>query len=204
MIKANIIARIVFTLFFFIGIQIVHSSIAAADSREGAYNFINDVSKKALQIIKSKEGNAQKENNLSKLFLESVDTKWIARFAMGRYWREASAKQREDYLARHKRFLLNSYVPKFKEYTNQEIKINKSYPYDKNKNEYIVETQIVSNDGATINVDYKVRKDEDGKYTIFDVVAEGVSLIVTQRSDFSSILARGGINDLIQKLNAKI
>lgn len=181
----------------------VHGDNAIA-SDNPAYNFIDNVSNDALQIIKSNISAAQKEEKLVDLFVASVDTKWIARFAIGKYWREATEQQRDNYINVHRKFLLSNYIPKFKEYTNQRIKIGKSYADGKSDNEYVVETQIISKDGTAVNISYKVRKSEDGKYMIFDVIAEGVSLIITQRSDFASILARGGVDVLIKKLGEKI
>lgn len=181
------------------------SPLASANaSAAGAQEFIRKVSTEALSIIKSDDTNAlMKEERLSKLFTEVVDTDWIAKFVMGPHWREASDKQKEVYTLLHRQFLVSSYVPKFKEYTNQEVAFKKFY--DEGNNEYLVETEIVQPDGGpSIRVDYKVRLGTDGQYHIFDVVAEGVSLITTQRSEFASILSRKGVDYLITKLKAKV
>lgn len=166
-----------------------------------AQNFIEKISKDALDVIKSKDADNQKEKKLTDLFINFVDTKWIARFAIGKYWNEATEDQKNKYVEMHKKFLLRSYIPKFKEYNNQQVKITKSYA--DGEGEYMVESKMISGDGEAINVDYKIRKNESGKYMIFDVIAEGVSLITTQRSDFASILSREGVDSLIKKLGAK-
>jgi phospholipid transport system substrate-binding protein len=135
------------------------------------------------------------------LFLQTVDVKWIARFALGKYWNQASDEQRAKYLEVHKKFLLNGYIPKFREYNNQKIKVTKSSQIS--EDEYLVETKIISQDGTEVNVSYKVKKHEDAKYIAFDVIAEGVSLITTERADFASVLSRDGIDALITKLGEK-
>ena len=189
-----------FMLLLFIASLFLHNANACASVPE-AQKFVENLSKNALEIITSKESNSQKEKKLTDLFVSSVDTKWIARFAIGRYWNDATNEQRTKYVEMHKKFLLNSYIPKFKEYTNQQIKILKAS--EEGEGEYIVETKIIPADGKEINVSYKVRKGDGGKYMIYDVVAEGVSLITTQRSDFASVLSREGIEALIEKLGAK-
>lgn len=173
---------------------------AAHASASEAKQFIEKLSKNALDNITSNASNSQKESKLTELFIASVDTKWMARFAMGKYWRDAAEAQRSKYTEIYTKYLLKGYIPKFKEYNNQQIKINKSY--SDSEGTYIVETKIISSDGAAINVDYKVRQ-ESGKYMIFDVIAEGVSLITTQRSDFASVLARDGVDGLISKLGSR-
>ncbi len=184
--------------------NVLRADATLPDNSNEALAYVKDVSDKALSIItdsKVKEGD--KTAKLSKLFEDSVDTQWIARFAMGTYWRDASDEQKNEYTKLHKQFLINSYVPKFKQYTNQKIVIKKAHLTDTD-NEYMVETEIVNADGVSISVDYKVRKNNNGKYQIFDVVAEGVSLITTQRSEFGSILSRKGVDSLITQLKGRV
>ena len=173
----------------------------AMASPEQAQKFVETVSHDALNIMTSGITSQQKEKDLTSLFIKSVGTEWIARFVIGKYWNNATEAQRGKYLEAHRKFLLSNYIPKFKEYNGQKVKIIKSY--QDCENEYVVETQIVSSDGTSVNIGYKIRKYEDGKYMIFDVIAEGVSLIITQRADFSSVLERGGVDELITMLEKR-
>ena len=75
--------------------------------------------------------------------------------------------------------------------------------YEEEKKEYLISTEIVKDGAPSVKVDYKIRENEDGKYQIYDVIAEGVSIITTQRSEFASILSRGGLSDLIVKLQER-
>jgi phospholipid transport system substrate-binding protein len=189
------IALIIATIF------LVTSSIAHANLN-GAQDFVKSVSNQALDLIKNKTLNdKQKEEKLISMFENVVDTKWIGRFALGSSWNSATDEQKKQYLELHHKYLINSYIPKFRQYTNQEIKFKKFYT--ESKGEYLVETEIVQADAPSINVNYKVRE-TGSKYQIYDVIAEGVSLITTQRSDFAAILSRGGIDDLIAKLKDKV
>ncbi len=176
---------------------------SAYATQEGAKDFIKNVSEKAIILIQDKKTtDSVKQKELVSLFEQSVDTDWIAKFAMGSHWKHATDKQKEQYTKLHHQFLINSYVPKFKQYTNQKIVLKKTF--SESDNEYLIETEILQEKGPAINVSYKVRESEDGKYRIFDVVAEGVSLITTQRSEFGSILSRKGVDYLIKQLKAKV
>lgn len=190
----------IFTVLLFVfSITSYHQNALASPT--DAQHFIEKISSSALSIITSNENISKKEQKLTNLFINSVDTKWIARFAMGKYWNESTEVQRNKYTEIYRKFILRGYIPKFKEYNNQKIKIIKAYTTD--DNEYTVETKIIDKDGTTINIDYKIKKHENGAYMIFDVIAEGVSLITTQRSDFASVLSRDGIDALIARLSAK-
>ena len=72
------------------------------------------------------------------------------------------------------------------------------------QNEYLVKTEIKSENNKSFRIDYKIRKESDGSYKIFDIIAEGISMITTQRSEFGSILSRNNISFLIEKLEAKV
>jgi phospholipid transport system substrate-binding protein len=195
--------KTVITYLLIIACLILPFTTTANATASKAQNFIQEVSQEAISLIKNNSDNEiMKEQQLSKLFVESVDTKWIAQFAMGNHWKSASQAQKEVYINLHKKFLINSYVPKFRSYTNQKV-VFKNF-YEEGKLEYLIETEIVHGDDKRISVDYRVRKNADGQYRIYDVVAEGISLIGTQRSEFSSIISKKGVDYLIKKLKAKI
>src|SRR3990167_2408460 len=90
------------------------TSRANATSEE-AQNFIKNVSEQAIKVITdSSAGEKDKEKKLIGLFEKSVDTKWIAQFVMGKYWKAVNDKQKSRYMELHHKFLVNSYIPKFK------------------------------------------------------------------------------------------
>ena len=168
---------------------------------DGARKFIEKVSSDTIAIVKSDISNEEKEQQITKLFEDVVDTKWMARFVMGRYWNEANDEQKKKYTDLYHKFVLSNYVPLFREYNDEKIVV-KSVSGDSD-NEFTIYTEIKSEGDPTYRVDYKVKKDSQ-KYQIFDIVAEGISMITTQRSDFGSILSRGGIKDLVKRLKAKV
>lgn len=173
-------------------------------SPEQARDFVSRLGDETIKIVTSDAStNEDKLQKLSELFNKSVDTKWIGRFVMGRYWRQANEEQQKEYLTYYAKYLTNSYVPRFREYNNQELVITDFYQEKGEENEYWVSTKIHSQDEADIKVDYRIIKNAAGDYQIIDVVAEGISLITTQRSEFGSILSRKGVDFLIEKLKAK-
>lgn len=92
--------------------------------------------------------------------------------------------------------------PKFKKYNGQKIEIKNIKPTG--DDQYIVQTDL-NLDGpnsAPYNVDYRI-KYVSGKFKIRDIIAEGVSMMTTQRSDFSSIVSSSGIEALRQELIKK-
>lgn len=178
-------------------------SPSAWASPEDARHFVETVSHEALVIIKNSSlDDHEKFLQLSDLFGASVDTNWMARFAAGQYWRSLSKEQQQNYLSFYGSFLMYSYVPKFREYNNQKLDIQDIS--NETATNYTVHTEIVSKEGKTFRVDYRIHMDKNGAYKIFDVVAEGVSLITTQRSDFGALLANNGTEHFLNRLQERI
>ncbi len=185
-----------------IAILLISTSTSFASSLEpDVNNFVISTSDKVITILKNKSNDSTKENQLTEVFTNVMDIDWIARFAIGKNWQGLSVDQQNQYLANYRKYLISSYVPIFKKYNGQALNIKgiKNIGND----QYLVQTEIKSGDS---NVPYKVEyrvKHTEGIYKIRDIVAEGVSMINTQRSDFSSIIAERGVPALNQDLLAK-
>lgn len=183
-------------------------AVSLKETRAGAdeqhvEKFVSSLSDKVLKVLNASEVlKEEKEKELERIFEDSVDIDWMGRFVTGPYWRRSDKSQQSEYLKYYRSFLKQSYIPQFRSYTNQSVEITKVSVLDR-KNEYLVETTIVSpKQQQPIKVDYKIRKN-NGDYKIFDILAEGISLITTQRSDFRQILSREGIEYLTEKLKAR-
>ena len=179
-------------------------NISAASTKD-ATKFVNDLSDNVMSIMKHNSlTDSQKEDRLSVIFTKVVDTDWIGKFALGRNWNTASAETQQEYLKLFKKYLVSIYVPNFKKYTSQKLQITRVN--ETAKNEFLVQTLMI--DTATknaIKIDYRmIQKNEDPtQFLIFDIIGEGISLIATQRSEFTTVISREGFSGLIDDLKNK-
>ena len=119
--------------------------------------------------------------------------------SLAKNYKSRTDKEREEFTGLFKRLLENSYATKIENYKNEKI----DYVGEQIKGKYaLVKTQIVRNDG-TIDVDYKLIK-EEGKWMVYDFVIEEVSLIRNYRSQFSKIIKTESYDALVSKLSKKI
>ncbi len=181
-----------------------HANAAPATS-EAAGKYIEQLGSAALSTISNKSlDKSGKQAQLEKIFSDNVDFQWVARFVMGRFWRSATDEQKTRYVAEYKKFLILHYTSRFTDYTSGTFKVTNVR--DDSNGEYTVSMQIKGGGDQAGNepvlVDYRVRSEDVG-FKIFDVIVEGVSLISTQRSEFSSVLQKNGIDYLIDQLVAK-
>jgi phospholipid transport system substrate-binding protein len=130
-----------------------------------------------------------KRKSFEGLLQDSFDLDTIARFSLGRYWNAASAQEKAEYTKLFRRMVVDVYSNRFSEYKGERFEVRDSRA-DSEK-DAMVTSFIVPPDGQEIQVDWRVRY-KNGKYQIVDVIVEGVSMSVTQRSEFSSIIQRGG------------
>ncbi len=178
---------------------IANEEIVAADPRD----FVTKLTDKVLQIIR-RDGltDKQKETSLIKLFTNHVDSKWMAQFVLGRYWRDADAGQKKKYTSLYQDYLIQSYVPRFREYEGEEYEILRIT--DEGSRQYTIQSKLKGENGKPdVRVDYRIHK-KGGKFLIIDVVGEGISLITTQRSDFGGMISRKGLDHFIEKLEEKV
>lgn len=185
------------------GMLLISTTPARADTATEAGKYVSGLADQTLKTISNTHVNkSQKQKKLDRLFSENVDFAWVGRFVMGHYWHEATEAQKTRYLKEYQKFLILHYTSRFTEYTSGDFKVMATE--DDGDNEFTVSMQIRPGSGAQsgdqpIMVDYRVRR-EDGRFKIFDVIVEGVSMITTQRSEFAAVIDKGGIDYLINQL----
>ncbi len=187
---------------FFIFIFITNISIASYDTPEQVKSFIEDISKKTITVLADNIPDKEKSTQLSELFLKTIDVKWIGKFVMGRYYNTLSDDDKTRYDKLFSDFLILSYVPHFKKYTKETVHIISVK--QQSTNEYLVKTEIVRTNQESLKINYMVKDTGNNHPMIFDIIAEGVSLINTKRSEFESIISANGVEHLLKMLEKKI
>lgn len=157
-----------------------------------AKTYISCLGDKALAVISDESiDKSEKEAEFRKLLEENFAVKTIGRFALGTYWREANTEQQKKYLELFQEMIVKVYTKRFSEYEDQDFEVVEANSW--NGRDIVVSSYVIDPDSPKIKVDWVVRH-KNGAYKIVDVVVEGVSMSITQRSDFASIIQRGGGN----------
>jgi phospholipid transport system substrate-binding protein len=133
---------------------------------------------------------AQKTESFRRLLNNSFDLDTIGRFALGRFWNTASPAQRTEYLSLFRKMVVDVYSNRFDEYKGEKIE-TRSFRSLGNGDTLVSSFIIPNNGGEEVRVDWRVRNRGAG-YKVVDVLVAGVSMSVTQRSEFASIIQRGG------------
>jgi phospholipid transport system substrate-binding protein len=147
-------------------------------------------------IINSPGSFADKRARLRAIVDRTVDVEGIARFCLGRYWHLATPDQQREYVAIFHDVLVNSITGHLGEYKGVHYTLGRVTPHDDNT--VWVTTTIYRPNNPPADVQWVIAS-QGGGFKIEDLVVEGTSLRITQRSDYTSYLQHhdNNVGDLI-------
>lgn len=173
-------------------------------SDKEAIAFVKNTAERGLTFLSDPSSSEnKKKDEFRKLLNANFDMDAIARFSMGRYWNAANAAQKSEYMNLFRKMIVNVYAQRFGDYKGEKFEVKAARPVG--KGDALVSSYIMPvNGGENIQVDWRIR-DTGGALKIVDVYVAGVSMSVTQRADFSSVIQRGGgdVGVLIDYLKQK-
>ena len=174
------------------------AALSQTSSLDASSEFVRQLGERTIEVL-SDESYTDEDRmaRYRELLRDGFAVNTIGRFALGRHWRAATPELREEYLALFQDFVLDIYSKRLDRFSGENFVILKSQALD--QTDTLVSTEISGGDGPSIRVDYRVRS-QQGKFQIVDVLVEGISLIVTQRSEFASVIRRDGLEGLLDKL----
>ncbi|MBL6664579.1 MAG: ABC transporter substrate-binding protein [Rickettsiales bacterium] len=178
-------------------------SFALSDDRTlEVRNFIDSIGNKIIAISKDENLSGDKKSDkIIEIVDKSIDSQWISRFVLGVNYRKASDLQKEKFRDLYRQFMINTYGPKFKNYQGNSFNIREVINQQRF---YLVKTDFITKTtDPVISIDFRV-KDYNGRLVILDFIAEGISLIETQRSEFNSAISRSGMNEFLNNLEARV
>jgi phospholipid transport system substrate-binding protein len=175
--------------------------IGSASAQQNPSQFIGALGQQAIVVLQSTSGSLeQREQQFRQILAQNFDVQFIGRFVLGRSWRSATPQQQADYLALFEDFLVLTYSRRLGGYTGERLAVVSERAA--NERDTVVRTQIDRPSGPPITADWRVRATPAG-YKIIDIEVAGVSMALTQRSEFSSVVSRNGLNGLIEVLRAR-
>jgi phospholipid transport system substrate-binding protein len=172
----------------------------------GPEELVKKVTQDVLATIKSDKqlaaGDRQKAIKLAEeKILPHVDFEEATRLAVGRGWAQANPEQKKKLVTEFRNMLVRTYSSAIQPYEGQQMKVMpvRMKPGD---TEVTVQNQFIRSGAQPVKIDYSMRKTDKG-WKIYDIVVEGVSLVLTYRSEFDAVVKQEGIDGLIKRLAQK-
>ena len=173
---------------------------ARALEEADAAAFIRSLGERTVNLLRdSSDDREALTRGTAELLDETVAVDVMARLALGRGWQQADEAQRQTYVELCRDYILGTLAYRFASYTGSErFVITGTRPAG---GDAIVASRIEYVGYPPLILEWRVRG--DGQPRIVDVAVEGVSMVVTTRSEFDAIVARSGIDGLLQELAAR-
>ena len=197
----RLIVKFFLTLFFIFAVPNISNNLLAADD-PGQY--VMKMTQSAINTLTDKSiSQNSKETQFGELFDKNFDVPSISRFVLGKYWKQASLDQKKNFIKAFRNYVVKTYSSRFNEYSGEKLKLV-NYENESNPKIFLVHTVLERQDAPVIKVDWRIGKKKD-RFVILDIVIEGISLAVTQRSEFVAVIEQnnGSIDKLISLLIEK-
>ena len=169
-----------------------------------AEDLIKKMTADLIGVLESPE--AKKDTGLVNAAIEKdvlphIDFELMTKLAVGKPWRSASDQQKKDLVSEFRTLLLNTYTRAVSEYSGQSLEFL-PFQAGERADRAVVSTLFKDNgSGLQIPIDYKLR--EKGRWLVYDIEVESISLVLGYRSEFANQIQKGGVEGLIEVLRKK-
>lgn len=163
--------------------------------------LVDAVAVEVIEIVKTKTG-ADRQAGIRRVLRTNFDLPYMARAALGTHWNQASEAQRARFVAAVETAEARAYSERFGQYGGQTLAVGKVMTRANGVS--VVDSLLNQANGQPIKLQWEVR-DTAGGQRITDVKIEGVSMVMTRRSDFNSYIQNHGgtVEPLIAELEAR-
>jgi phospholipid transport system substrate-binding protein len=174
------------------------ASIGWASPTEEVKKTVDEV----VRIVADKElkkNEVKRRQALKKAISTIFDYSEMAKRSLGKHWNVRTPAEKKQFAELFATLLENSYAGKIESYNNEKI----VYIKENVEEEFAeIKSKVVTAARDEFTLDYRLFK-HDGKWMVYDVVIEGVSLVSNYRSQFNKIITSNGYDKLVKKLQSK-
>lgn len=145
---------------------------------------------------------------LGRAIQAEADLDRLGRLVLGRHWWEASENQRAEYQLLFRDLMLRKFAGHLGTYAGGDVGAAESAfrilgSQQVSEHDILVRSEVRPAEREPLQVSWRLRQ-RDTSPAIIDVVVEGISLLVTQRSEFGTVIERQGMDGLLSELRARL
>ena len=193
------VGRMIKRILLVLTMLIFAASVAWASPTDEVKKTVDEV----VRIVADKDmkkNEVKRRQTLKKTISVIFDYPEMAKRSLGKHWKDRTAAEKKHFAELFATLLENSYAGKIESYNNEKIVYIKEVSVDDEHVE--VKSKVVTAARDEFTLDYRMFK-HDGKWMVYDVVIEGVSLVNNYYSQFNKIITANGYDKLVKKLQSK-
>jgi phospholipid transport system substrate-binding protein len=175
---------------------------APAFANDPAAELVSATAAQAIDIIKTTAAGPQRQSAIQQVLQTRFDLPYMAQTALGTHWAKATPEQQARFVKATETAEAKAYSERFGQYAGQTLAIGKTTA--RPNGVFIVDSRLNQSNGQPIKLEWEVRQLPAG-LRITDVKIEGVSMVMTRRSDFNSYIQQNGgkVQPLIDELESR-
>jgi phospholipid transport system substrate-binding protein len=183
-------------------IFVMTASTSMAAEQDDPYVMINTVASLTFDRMKREQLQINENPELLRKVMEEellpyIDYRFAAFKVLGKYASKVPREKLLEFVSVFREYLITSYAVALGYYDDQLVEFAPGLDFD-GRSDVTVRAIIKDNDRPDIKVAFKVRKDrQSNQWQAYDLVAEGISLLSSKRTEFESILRQDGIDKVI-------
>lgn len=151
--------------------------------------FIATTGEELVAVLNSDAPLAQRRSAVAAILRRAVDIEGTGRFVLGRWWRVATAEEQREYLRLFEETLIRNLAARFGDFQGVRFSVGRSQA--RSEEDVLVTTLVERPNSPAVTLDWRVAE-VGGQPRIVDLVAEGASLRLTQRSEYGAVISRNG------------
>ena len=193
---------LLFRKFVLVCFLITPFNLYSDENIEQSKFFVENLGKQVVEKVSNVNlSDNERYVNFRDLYLNSFDNYYISRFVLGRYWKRLDSDMRKQFVKSFNNYIVATYAPKFKGWQGTFKAVDSLIE----NNYYNVKMNVLNKDGPTLKLMWKIYLDKNKNFKILDVNIDGVSMLVTQRAEFMSVIKNNpkGVIGLIEAMDAK-
>lgn len=176
---------------------VICNRASAGEPTEAIRTAVNQ----GVEVLKNAKLDNQKQRSqvidrLRQIVYPLFDFREMAMRSLGPHWRRLSPQQRQEFVSTFTALLEKTYADQIDLYNGQKV----AFTGETLDGEYSqVDSQIIDRNGQTYSVVYRLHR-VDGKWRIYDVVAENISVVNNYRSQFNRVIVKSSFEELLKKM----
>ncbi|AEF04425.1 toluene tolerance family protein [Alteromonas naphthalenivorans] len=189
--------------------SLVGTAQAQEINEQNPYELVKGVASKTFDRIKANQEAVKADPEMLRTIMEEelvphIDYKFAAFMVLGKHFKSVPQEKMGEYITVFRQYLITSYAVAMGYYNNQTVQFEPESSFD-DKKSVTVRAVVQDPKRPEIKIAFKVRKDsKTNEWKAYDMVAEGISMLNSKRSEFESILRQDGIDAVIALMRDKI
>lgn len=179
---------------------------ASQDVNTDPHRLVKVISQQLVHELSSiSQGNTRKKEMkriVNDVLFPHVDTRYVSYSVLGKYLKKTNKSQRDEFIQAFSGHLINTYSVALEQFSDQKIEVQPVRSDISAKSKVSIKALIVDKERPTIDIFFKLRKNKKtGQWLMYDLVAEGISLLHSKRSEFAKMIKEQGVDATTEYLS---